>query len=175
MNRKRWYLWLLNKQSFKGFVYSYRVVQQLLIFDESCVQNLESGSLLVYDLWPYKQVNKKLTCMDLSSRYGDADFFIDRFYYFILKIIIVSWKNSILQLREIFLQIAWLQNAFFQVFYFIFINFYCIYRKCMKRAFIKKKKVQDSLRNNGDTVLGSCCSIVQQILIMKALRLKDLN
>ena len=68
-------------------------VQILLIIDKSCVQNLKSGSLLVY---------KKLTCTNLSSRYGNADFFIDKFQYFILKIIIVSGKNSILQLRDFF-------------------------------------------------------------------------
>ena len=52
------------------------------------LQNLESESLLVYDLWPYKQINKQLTCTELRSRYSDADFFVDRFHYFTLKIII---------------------------------------------------------------------------------------
>ena len=68
-----------------------RAPKQLLHGDpQLCVQNLESGSLLVYDLWPYKRINKQLTCTNLKSRYGDADFFIDRFYYFTLKIIIVK-------------------------------------------------------------------------------------
>ena len=40
-------------------------------------------------LWPYKQFNKQLTCTNLRSRYGDADFCIDRFHYFTLKTIIV--------------------------------------------------------------------------------------
>ena len=129
----------MNKQSFKGFVYSYRAVQQCpntSYYWHLCVLNLESGSLLVYDLRPYKQINKQLTYTNLRSRYSDADSFINRFHYFTLKIIIV-WK-------KIF-NFATKGNLFinFLVAKCIspnsplnFHNFLFRKSKCMKRAFI---------------------------------------